>query len=295
MTEKPADTDSTPIVALLGVGTMGHGMAGCLLEAGLPLRVWNRSPGHTDDLKDQGATVADSPEQAVDGADIVVTMLFDTDAVTEVMEQAGPGLGAETLWIQTSTVGLEGAQRLAEVAGELGVTYVDAPVLGTKKPAEDGALVVLASGPEEVHERCAPVFEAIGSRTMWVGEAGHGSRLKLVVNAWIATVLEGVAESINLARALDLDPQLFLDAVSGGALDAPYVQVKGTAMITGDYTPSFGVDGIAKDASLIEAAAKAVGARMEFTEIARQHLEEVSKAGHGEDDMAATIEADRSA
>src|SRR6476659_567988 len=174
---------------------MGAGMARNIAAAGLPLRVWNRSQDKADALADTGAQVAGSVAEAVTGADLVVTMLFDADSVAATLEQAR---------------GAPGHDRLAALAGDLGVPLVDAPVLGTRKPAEDGALVVLASGPEEVRPRVGPLFDAIGSRTLWVGPAGAGYRLKLAANAWGLTVVEGIAESLALARALGLDPALFL-------------------------------------------------------------------------------------
>src|SRR5689334_16861511 len=183
-------------------------------------------------------------------------MLFDVDAVASVLEEARGHLAEGAVWLQQSTVGVAGAERLAKLAEELGVTYVDAPVLGTKKPAEDGALVVLASGPEEARERVDPVLEAIGSKTLWVGEAGAGSRLKLAANAWVFTVVEGVAESLALTRDLGLDPALFLQAVEGGALDAPYVQLKGKAMLEESFEPAFGLAGALKDTELILEAAR---------------------------------------
>ena len=192
------------------------------------------------------ATVAGSVAEAVRGADVVVTMLFDADSVAASMEQARGELGDDTVWLQQSTVGVEGSERLAALAADLGVTYVDAPVLGTRKPAEDGALVVLASGPADGRARIDPVLEAIGSRTIWVGEAGGGSRLKLAANAWVFTVVEGIAESLTLTRGLGLDPALFLEAVQGGALDAPYVQLKGKAMLAGSFDPAFALDGRAQ-------------------------------------------------
>ena len=139
---------TNPTVAVLGTGTMGAPMARNIANAGMPVRVWNRTRDKAEPLADV-ATVADSVADAVAGADIVMTLLWDTDGVVETMEQARGHLEEGAVWLQQSTVGVEGAARLAELADDLGVTYVDAPVLGTKKPAEDGALVVLASGPEE--------------------------------------------------------------------------------------------------------------------------------------------------
>ena len=277
-----------PTVALLGTGTMGAGMARNIAAAGMPLRVWNRTREKAEPLAETGARVADSPADAVRGADIVLTMLFDTDSVRSALESAREGLAKGTVLLQQSTVGVDGAQELGALAEELGLVYVDAPVLGTRKPAEDGALVVLASGPEAARASVEPVLDAVGARTVWVGEAGQGSRLKLVANSWVLTVVEGIAECLSLARSLDVDPRAFLDAVKGGAMDAPYVQLKGGTMLAGDFTPSFGLAGAAKDASLILDAARASGADVEFIEVVQQHFARAVEAGHGDKDLSAT-------
>ena len=276
-----------PTVALLGTGTMGLGMARNIAAAGIPLTVWNRTPERAAPLADV-ATVAESVSAAVTGADIVVTMLFDLDGVVDTMTEARGALADDAVWLQQSTVGAAGADRLAGLAAELGVTYVDAPVLGTRKPAEDGALVVLASGPEAARGRVAPVLEAIGSRTMWVGEAGAGSRLKLAANAWVFAVIEGVAESLALTRDLGLDPRLFLEAVKGGALDAPYVQLKGGAMLDGAFDPAFALSGALKDVDLILAAAGDAGTELAVLPGVREHFARAVAAGHGDLDMSAT-------
>jgi 3-hydroxyisobutyrate dehydrogenase len=276
-----------PTVALLGTGIMGIGMGRNIVAAGMRLQVWNRTREKAAPLEEAGAEVADSPAEAVRGADIVITMLFDTESVEETLRKAADGLGDQVVWLQQSTVGVEGAKRLEEVAVELGLVYVDAPVLGTKKPAEDGALVVLASGPEDVRDRVAPVFDAIGSRTVWAGDAGQASRLKLVANSWVLTVLEGIAEAMKLASALGLEPEQFLEAVKGGAMDAPYVQLKGHAMLDESFDPAFAIDSALKDAGLVIAAARSAGADVPIAEVAQRYLQTASDAGHGDKDMAA--------
>ena len=284
MTEQSSGTT----VALLGTGIMGAGMAKNIAASGIPLRVWNRSLDKALPLADDGAEVAETAADAVRGADVLITMLFDEDVTAGTLRGLGDALAPGTTWVQQSTVGVDGASRLAAVAEELRLTYVDAPVLGTRKPAEEGALVVLASGPDEVKATLDPIFEAMGSKTMWLGPAGTGSRLKLVANAWVLTVVEGIAEALTLAKALDLDPQRFLDVVKGGAMDAPYVQLKGSAMLAGDFSPSFGLDGAAKDAGLIIEAARAAGADLAVFEAVRGHFDRALEAGHGDQDMAAT-------
>jgi 3-hydroxyisobutyrate dehydrogenase len=274
---------TTPHVALLGTGIMGRGMARNIVKAGIPLTVWNRSPEKAADL---GADVAHSPQEAVEGAGVVVTILSDAAVVEAVVREAAPERG--TVWLQQATVGVEGCERLAAVADELGLVYVDAPVLGTKGPAEAGQLTVLASGPDEARATVQPVLDAIGSKTVWLGPAGQGSRLKLVANSWVLTVTEGVAEALVLAKALGLDPQSFLDVVKGGALDAPYVQLKGAAMLAGDLEPQFPLWGAAKDARLIQEAGRAAGVDLAIIEAARRHFERALADGHGDLDMAAT-------
>jgi 3-hydroxyisobutyrate dehydrogenase len=164
---------------------------------------------------------------------------------------------------------------------------VDAPVLGTKAPAEQGELIVLASGPEDVRGKADPVFAAIGKKTMWVGEAGAGSRLKLVTNNWILSVVEGTAETVALAEGLDVDPADFLEAVSGGPLDLPYLQMKAKAMIEGDFEPSMRLVLAAKDAGLVVEAAERHGLDLPLPALVRDRMDSAADE-HGDKDMAAT-------
>jgi 3-hydroxyisobutyrate dehydrogenase len=274
---------TTPRVALLGTGIMGAGMARNIAKAGLPLTVWNRTRAKAEGL---GGTVAGTPHEATEGAEVIVTVLSDAPTVESTIREAKPPRGA--VWLQQSTVGVAGCDQLAEVARELGLTYVDAPVLGSKGPAEAGQLTILASGPDEAQAVVEPVLDAVGARTMWLGPAGQGSRLKLVSNSWVLTVVEGVAESLSLAKALGLDPQMFLDVVKGGAMDSPYVQLKGAAMLSGDFDPQFPLWGAAKDARLIDEAAQAAGVDLAVAKAVRRHFERALADGHGELDMAAT-------
>ncbi|HSK60647.1 MAG TPA: NAD(P)-dependent oxidoreductase [Actinomycetospora sp.] len=283
-------SDTRSAVAVLGTGIMGAGMTRSLLREGLEVTVWNRSVEKAQPLAEDGAHVAESAADAVAAADVVITMLFDSDAVAETMEGALDRAREGAVWLQTSTVGLAGTERLAGIARDKGVAMIDAPVLGTKAPAENGKLVVLASGPSSLREKVQPVLDAIGQKTQWVGEElGEGSKLKLAVNAWIATVVNGVGQSMALARGLGLDPQQFLDAVSGQAVDAPYVQLKGKAMIDGDFTPSFELDGVIKDVDLVLAAMDDAGTDPTLARALRDRLTAASDAGHGSEDMAAVV------
>ncbi|HEX5117429.1 MAG TPA: NAD(P)-dependent oxidoreductase [Pseudonocardiaceae bacterium] len=275
-------------VTVLGTGIMGAGMARSLARAGLPVSAWNRDAAKARPLGEAGVTVAADLESAVAGADVVVTMLFDLPAVADVMARALPSMPAGSVWAQTSTVGLDGTDQLAELAGKHGVPFVDAPVLGTRQPAEDGKLLVLAGGPSSVRDVVTPVFDAIGSRTVWVGDRpGDGHRLKLVANAWVLTVTVGTAQSIGLARDLGLDPQLFLDAIAGGPLDSTYAQLKGKGMIGGEFSPAFTARGAAKDTQLIRAAMAGAGT----DDSVMTALHALFSKARGDQDMSVVIEA----
>jgi 3-hydroxyisobutyrate dehydrogenase len=285
----------TPSVALLGTGTMGVGMAHSLLRAGLAVTVWNRHAEKAAPLAEDGATVATSLPEAVGGADVVITMLFDEDAVAEVMEQAIPHLEAGAIWVQASTVGRDGIARLAGLAQPKGIPFYDAPVVGTKQPAETGKLTVLAAGPEQTREVVQPVFDAIGAKTVWVGEeAGPASALKLVANSWVATITAGTAFGIAQATAFGLDPALFLETVSGGAADSPYLQAKGRTIIENRTDDAqFALDGIKKDLGLIRDADRAAGVPTVLVDALLEAYGDASDAGYGSSDIAAVAAAFR--
>ncbi len=212
-------------------------------------------------LESDGITVADTPADAANGADFVMTILIDGNAVEQTMVDGGAlnAMSNDAIWLQCSTVGLEAIERLAELASQANVAFVDAPVIGTKKPAEDGTLTVLAAGNRDLEPRCQPVFDAIGARTIWLDHVGEASKLKLVVNSWVLAVTAAIAEAIALAEGLGLDPQLFLDTVKGSATDNPFLHMKGAATINRNFAPAFPTDGAYKDIGLILAAAEAAG------------------------------------
>ena len=279
-------------VALLGTGTMGAAMARNLIQAGAEVRAWNRSTEKAEPLARDGATVVEDPAEAASGADFLLTMLSDADVIEDVVgDGVLPALADGGVWLQMSTVGERGNEKFARLAAESGVAYVDAPVLGTKAPAEQGQLVVLASGPDDVRSKCEPVFEAVGSKTVWLGEAGEGSRLKLVVNNWIVGLLGVLAETIAFARATGVDPQKFLETIEGGPLGLPYAQIKGAMMIEEDFPTSFSAKLARKDAGLVLDAAEERGLRMSLAPAVAARLDEAIEAGHGEEDMAAVYEA----
>jgi 3-hydroxyisobutyrate dehydrogenase len=274
-------------VAVLGAGsTMGLAMARNMLGAGIEVRAWNRTQEKAQPLADDGAEVLGSPEEAARGAGMLLTMLSDADAVLESAALALPALAGGGLWLQMSTIGERGIDRCIELARQHGVDLLDAPVLGTKQPAERGELVVLASGPQRLQDRARPIFDAIGQKTMWIGQAGSGTRLKLVTNSWVLTVTEGAAETIALAEGLGLDPALLFEAIDGSALDLPYLRMKGNAMIERTFEPAFSLGLAAKDARLVDEAARRADLDLPVLgAIARRMTEGAEQ--HGDKDMSA--------
>ena len=280
-------------VAVLGTGIMGTGMARSLLRSGLDVTVWNRTPARAAPLAADGAYVANSPPEAVADVDAVISMLWDGNSVADVMADALPSAPDGVLWAQTSTVSMHDAgDLLPALADGCGARYIDAPVLGTRQPAEDGTLTVLAAAADSLRDPIAPVFGAIGARTVWVSERpGDGTRLKLVANAWVGTIVAATGQSIAFAQGLGLDPRMFLDMMNGGAVDTPYLHTKGEAMIAGVFATSFAVDGAVKDTGLIAAAMRESGTDAALIDAVGQQYRKASAAGHGEQDMAAVYHA----
>ena len=275
-------------VALLGTGTMGAGMARNLLSAGHEVHAWNRTRERAEPLSAHGAVVHDTPAEALDGADALVTILADAGAVTA----ATRGLALDGVpWAQMSTIGVEATDALASAGGP---AFVDAPVLGSRPQAEQGQLTVLASGTSAARDALAPVFDAVGTRTIDLGDApGAGTRMKLVLNHWVVALVEGLAETVLLAEGLDLDPQAFLDIIDGGPMGPPYAKLKGTNMIERSYEPNFSLKLAHKDAGLIAAAADAAGINLPLATLVWERMGVAIAAGHGDADFSATVEAGR--
>jgi 3-hydroxyisobutyrate dehydrogenase len=283
-------------VAVLGTGIMGSGMTRSLLRAGHHVQAWNRTEDKVQPLVRDGAVAAASPAEAVKGADVVVTMLADGPTTARMMEDALGEMAPEAVWAQMGTVGVEGTEELAGLAADAGVAFVDAPVLGTKDPAEKGELLVLASGPATVRDRCAPVFDAVGRATVWLGEEpGDASRLKLVINHWLLGLVSGSAETIALARALDVHPAKFLEAIDGSPLNSPYAQFKGMAMVKGNFETSFPLRLAHKDLNLVLDAARARSFDAPLAATAATLFTRAAELGHADDDMSAVYAALRPA
>jgi 3-hydroxyisobutyrate dehydrogenase len=246
-------------VAVLGIGAMGHGIAASALRAGIPTIVWNRTLEATRDLAQQGAEVADTAAEAARRASVVVTMVTDTDAVLSIARTQGmlAALAPGAVWAQMSTIGVAGIDRVAEIVARErpDVILLDAPVSGSKEPAERGALTIFASGADQARARVAPLFDAIGERTMWVGDTGTGTRLKLVNNTWLAFAAESVAASLALARHLGLGTPTLMDALRSSPLMSSWQVAKLQRIADGEFSAQFALSLALKDVRLaLEAA-----------------------------------------
>jgi 3-hydroxyisobutyrate dehydrogenase len=280
-------------VAVLGTGIMGDAIARRLLGAGFRVRAWNRTREKAEPLADRGALVAWSASGAAAESGIVITLLADGDAVLEVMEGTINSMERDAIWLQMSTIGIPATERCVRLAQRAGIAFVDAPVSGTKKPAEEGKLVVLASGHFGAIHRCDAVFDVIAQTVHKLGPAGAGTRMKLVVNAWLLGMMGALAEAIALAEATGADALRFLDVIEGGPIGPAYARLKGAMMVEGKYPTSFPLELAAKDAALVVEAAHRAGLPLPVVEAVRATLEAGDRSGRADDDMAAIVEAVR--
>jgi 3-hydroxyisobutyrate dehydrogenase len=219
-------SDQTSVkVAVLGLGIMGSAIARSAAARGIQVTGWDRTPARAAALATDGVRAATTAAEAAGEADVVLTMVADADAVMNVMETLGAfgAMRPGASWVQMSTIGVEGTERAMRLAATRSESvFIDAPVSGSKTVAEQGKLVILASGDRErAGTAVQRFFDAIGT-TQWLGEAGQGTRMKLLFNAWIAIVMEGVAEIAILADTLGIELQRFESLTAGGALVPPW-------------------------------------------------------------------------
>lgn len=278
---------SKPTIAVLGTGILGTPIARNLARVGYPVRAWNRTPAKARPLADDGATVAQTPAEAVDGAGVILTVLYDADATRAAIEAAAPGLERGAVWADMGTLGVDQVEPLAELARTHELVFVDAPVQGARPLAEKGQLLIYAVGPDEVRPVLEPIFDVLGRRTDWLEGPKEATALKLVVQSWVYALTAAAGEAVALARGLGVDPERFRAAIEGGPLDNAWAQLKSASIIEGDFAPVFPVRGAAKDTALIAAAADAAGVRVDLAAAARERFERAAARGHAEDDIAA--------
>jgi 3-hydroxyisobutyrate dehydrogenase len=286
---KAAASNRDATVAVLGAGIMGSAMTRNLVAAGFDTRVWDRSPQATGPLADAGARVAASAPDAVRDAGIVITMLPTADVVESVIfgDGTADAFADGCVWAQMGTIGVEAILRIGEqlASKRPDIMLVDAPVSGSKGPAEQGQLLILASGPAAAADALRPVFDVLGRKTVWLGPAGRGSQMKLVVNSYMSILIEGVAETMELADRLGIGHQQLAECIEGGPLDAPIADAKLHKMDRQDYAPEFPLEWALKDVDLAISAAPGDAPPL-LAALSRQWHAAVA-AGHGREDISA--------
>ena len=269
-------SDARTTVAVLGAGIMGSAMTRNLAAAGLNTRVWDRSAAATAPL-------------AAAGAVVVITILPTADVVNSVIFDGGvaDAFADGCVWAQMGTIGIESTLRIRDrlAAQRPSVIFVDAPVSGSKGPAEQGQLLILASGSAAAADRVDPVFDILGRKTVWLGQVGQGSVVKLVVNAYMSILIEGVAETMELADRLGISHEQLAEAIEGGPLDAPIADAKLHKIDRGDYAPEFPLEWALKDVDLAISAAGDQTPPL-LAALSRQWHAAVA-AGHGRQDVSA--------
>ncbi len=275
-----------PSVAVLGLGAMGHAFAANLLKNGFITWGWNRTKARGEDLQSAGLQLVDTPDAAVRQADVVISMLADAATTESVLQQATAALKKQAIVVQMGTIGVESTEKLIAHFSEQrpDVVLLDAPVSGTKTPAQNAQIVVLASGDRERAAHVEPVFAAISKGTKWLGKAGAASRMKLVVNAWLISMVQGLAESTQMAEEFGFTPDEFWNVLDGGPLAVPYVKGKLEMIKEGSYDPQMHLAWALKDVNLALAAAK--NSELPGLNLISEVWQDAVDAGYGEKDLS---------
>jgi len=282
-------------VAFLGLGVMGAGMAGRILDAGLPLAVWNRHRERAEPLVARGARVAATPRDAATGADIVIAMVADDHASRTVWTEADGALAAGmkrgTVAIESSTLSPAWIEELAAAVAKSGGTLIDAPVTGSRTQAAKGELRFLVGGPADALERARPALAAMGRETLHLGPAGAGARMKLINNFVCGAQAAALAEGLALAERSGLDAAATTAVLTTGAPGSPLVNAVAPRMTGKDYTVNFALNLMHKDLSYAIADAVRFGLDLRTAATARALFGEALAAGWGDKDFASVIEA----
>jgi 3-hydroxyisobutyrate dehydrogenase-like beta-hydroxyacid dehydrogenase len=281
-------------VAFLGLGIMGSRMAANLCRAGFEVHAWNRTRARAEELAaEHGAVVAGTPAEAAAAAGIAITMVVDSPEVEAVVfgaDGAAEGLSDGGLAIDMSTIAPSASRAIGERLGERGVSFLDAPVTGSKPKAADGTLTIMVGGDADEFERAKPLFEAMGQLVLHVGPQGHGSMVKLINNTVAAVNTAAVAEGIAVGRRAGLDLDKLIEVIGAGSGASAMLDLKAGPIIERDYEALFKLGHMLKDVRHCLAEAEALGVDMRVAAAAERLYAEADDAGHYDDDFAAVAE-----
>lgn len=277
-------------IGFIGLGIMGSRMASNLLDNGYNLKVHNRTKAKADPLLESGAEGADSPAEAAKDVDILITMLSEPGAVSTVaLEDNGffKTMTKNALWIDSSTVNPYYSKEMAEMAKEEGIRFLDAPVAGSKDPAENGQLLFLVGGNKEDVREAKPLFDIMGKKTIHVGENGKGTSLKMVFNLLLGHAMYSFSEAMKLGESLDMDQKMLFDVLLEAPVVAPFVKLKRQKMENSEYSPEFPLRWMQKDLMLASETALEQGIKLKVNDMVKQAYRNAIDNGRGDDDFSA--------
>lgn len=281
-------------IAFLGLGTMGVGMTGRLLEAGFPLTVWNRNPSRAEPLKQRGATVAATPREAAAEADVVIAMLADDGASRSVWtgpDGAVEGLREDAVAIECSTLSPEWIADLATLVEERGGAFLDAPVTGSKPQAAAGEMLFLVGGAAEVLDSVRDVLRPMSRDALLMGPVGSGAKMKLVNNFQSAVQAVALGEALAFSEKCGLDPVAAMHVLANGAPGSPLVKTVGARMMARDYSVNFFLRLMRKDVNYASQEARRHGVELRTAAAALDAFDRAIEAGWGDADFASVAES----
>ncbi|MBF0454572.1 MAG: NAD(P)-dependent oxidoreductase [Magnetococcales bacterium] len=272
-------------VGVIGLGIMGEPMARNLAQAGFELSVWNRTPSKADALVAEGAHLCADPVQLVQQTEAIVIMVSGSGDLLAIVEQLiTTSLQGKTI-INVSTVSPEATMDADAKVRSAGGRFLDAPVSGSKGPAIQGKLVFLVGGDAGDSEACRYLFDAMGSKVVLCGPVGGGTRMKLAINLLLGTFMQGLAESMRFVKEMGLDEQIFIDVATSGAMAAPMVSIKGSAIAAGDYSPQFPLRHLDKDMNLVLEEAARCGSKLPMGATVQTIVNAAMTQGLGDEDI----------
>ena len=279
-------------IGFIGLGTMGAPMAWNIHKAGYTMGVYNRSLSRSQAFRDSGVPVYDNPKTLAENSDLILVIVSDDAALKEVMigpEGISGGLGANKIVANMSTVSERTNLEMADAAALEDAAYIEAPVSGTKKPAEEGTLTFLTAGDKELVDSVDPVIQAMGNSNIYCGDLGQATKMKLTINLLLGNMLQAFTEALVFGQKQGLDMETILQTIQSGPLNAPLFQGKGQLIKSRNFSKQFPVHLLLKDFNLISEAAQEYGCYLPATASTREAISAASAMGHGDEDMAAII------
>lgn len=277
-------------IGFIGTGIMGSRMAANLLKAGYEVKVYNRTLSKAKELENEGAMLSQSAKEAADGVDVLFTMLSTPDAVRETaFGEKGffSSMKKNSIWTDCSTVNPSFSKEMAEASKKKGLRFIDAPVAGTKQPAEKGELIILAGGNKKDVEEVTPLLNIIGKKIIYAGEHGMGTSLKMVINTMLASAMEVFSEALVLGETLGFSKEKLFEVLIGGPLTAPFLAAKKVKIEKADFEADFPLQWMLKDMRLITKTADENNVELPVAELVTEVYSSAVNKGLGDMDFSA--------